>query len=206
MHLVQHFIISWFISEGGRCKAPADRRIITWSGCLPDIDVLPFVGAMAYNIFTSDLPFAQAINKAHDNIHLSFHHKYTHGFLFAIITGLGVWILCKTRKKTKDRAPPESSYESNRRSLKVSLLSMLAVIVHCFCDLIATQSPITPFWPFSNLEWQFSWAPSLLEWPNTVMLILFIIIARQYAVKKRRSPLEAISIKLEKKFIKSHHP
>lgn len=69
MHPPVHLALSWLV--GHRLSERRDRRLVTWSGVLPDLDALSLLGGVA------------AYSK--------YHHVLTHGLIAALV-GAGLWM------------------------------------------------------------------------------------------------------------------
>ena len=71
MQVPTHLAISWLI--GHRLPELRDRRLVTWSGVVPDLDALSLLaGAGAYS---------------------EYHHVVTHGVVAAVV-GTAIWTAC----------------------------------------------------------------------------------------------------------------
>ncbi len=167
-----HLLISWFAGEASGLESSRDRRIVAWSGLAPDADVLAYIGALLYYRLDQDLAF--------ENVWRVFHHRYTHGLSFVLLTGIAAWLLASRGA----RAGPGA--------MRVALLSMAISGVHNFCDLAAGGPawPIYPLWPLSDFAWHASWSWTIGEWPNLVILFGGLAGTLLYAKFAGRSPLE----------------
>ncbi|MHC4874729.1 MAG: metal-dependent hydrolase [Planctomycetota bacterium] len=192
MHFAQHIILSWFTAEGGKVDDLTDRRLITFPGVVPDLDVIPYAAAIGYNWLAEGMEFKPAMQKAFDDVHSQIHHVYTHGIGFIVITFLAVLAIMLFRKKR------------GRDLLKVPLLAGFTSLMHCLCDVLASGPtwPIYPFWPFSKYAWGYKWSWTLADWPNLLLLVLFFIAARQYGVYKGRTVIEVFSVRADRWFVK----
>jgi hypothetical protein len=201
MHFAQHWILSWFIAEGGGSLDLRQRRIVTWAGLLPDADVAPYAAAAMNNWLGRGQGFAQAWNNAFNDVHLNVHHHYTHGVGFVALTGLGAYALA--RLWTRRGGEPADAGGGVFAALKVALLAAVACALHCLTDVIASGPtwPIYPLWPFSNVTWGYPWSWTLADWPNLAILGAMLLAARQYAKWKGRSPLEALSARLDARLV-----
>ena len=45
-----HLMLSWYLAEGAGVESPRDRRIVAWSGFAPDVDVVAYIGAIAWGL------------------------------------------------------------------------------------------------------------------------------------------------------------
>ena len=90
-----------------------------------------------------------------------------------------------------------------RRAVGVAALSMIASIVHVFCDVVGggPSWPVYPLWPFSDFGWAVSWSWTLADWPNTVILFSCLAGTMLYAKVSGYSPMEAINYKLDRWFV-----
>ena len=208
MHFAQHWILSWFLAEGGRLRDLRDRRIVTIAGLLPDADVAPYAAAAAHNWLGRGQTFAAAWTNAFNDVHRNVHHHYTHGIGFVAVTALGaLTVAACLRREPKGAAPkPEDAAQpsSGRLALRVALLAGIAGALHCLTDVIASGPtwPIYPLWPYSNVAWGYPWSWTLADWPNLLILAGMLVAARQYAVWKGRSPVEALSVRLDQRLVR----
>lgn len=165
-----HLVISWFIAEASPCRTARERRIVAWSGLAPDVDVVAYLAALVWYGFDKD--------RAFENVWRVVHHRYTHGILFVVLTGVVVWGLSRAQGPA-DR-------------LRVVLLAMLAGALHNFFDVVAGGPtwPIYPLWPVSDATWHASWSWTIGEWPNIVILAACLAGTLAYAWAVGRSPLE----------------
>lgn len=75
MHPPVHLALSWLV--GHRLAERRDRRLVTWSGVLPDLDALSLLGGVA------------AYSK--------YHHVLTHGLIAAVV-GTALWTALARRR------------------------------------------------------------------------------------------------------------
>lgn len=161
-------MLSWYLAEGAGVRSPRDRRIVAWSGFAPDIDVLAYIGAIAWYGFDKDLAF--------ENVWQVVHHRYTHGLLFVLLTGAVAWWLAT----------------DGPARLRVALFAMLACTIHNFLDVVAGGPtwPIYPYWPLTDAPWGVPWSWTIGEWPNLVVLFACLAGILLYARAMGRSPVE----------------
>lgn len=165
-----HLVLSWFLAEASPVDAPRDRRIVAWAGLAPDIDVVAYLGALAYYRLDKDLAF--------ENVWRVVHHRYTHGLLFIALTGMAAYWLSAGR----DAAA----------RMRVAALAMLASALHDFFDVVAGGPtwPIYPLWPASEFPWHASWSWTIGDWPNIAILVACMAATLLYARVAGRSPME----------------
>ena len=182
-----HLVISWFAAEAAGLKSPRDRRIVALSGLAPDIDVLAYLGGIVYFGFDKDLAF--------EHVWEVVHHRYTHGLGFVLLTGIFVFILA-----SRGTRPGELAY---RQAVRVAVLSMIASMVHVFCDVVGGGPtwPVYPLWPVSDFGWAVSWSWTLADWPNSVILFSCLAGMMLYARFSGCSPMESINYSLDKWFV-----
>jgi membrane-bound metal-dependent hydrolase YbcI (DUF457 family) len=163
-----HLMLSWYFAESAGVASARDRRIIAWSGLAPDVEVLAYAGAIVWYGFDKD--------RAFENVWQVVHRHYTHGIAFVLLTGIVAWWL----------ASPGPS------RMRVALFSMLASVIHNFCDVVGGGAawPIFPLWPFSDFKWSAAWSWAIGDWPN--LAILFGCLAGMFAYARfaGRSPME----------------
>jgi hypothetical protein len=77
VHIPIHLAISWLIGQG--LPERRDRRLVTWSGVVPDLDTLSILaGPAAYS---------------------EYHHVLTHGIIAAVVTTVACMALARRRLK-----------------------------------------------------------------------------------------------------------
>ena len=181
-----HLIVTWFAAEAAGLDSPRDRRIVALSGLAPDIDVLAYVGGIVYFGFDKDLAF--------EHVWEVFHHRYTHGLGFVLLTGIVSYLLVR----------PGAGKEGNRRAVAVAALSMAASMIHVFCDVVGGGPtwPVYPLWPISDFGWAVGWSWTLADWPNNLILFSCLAGMMVYGRLSGRSPLEAINYDLDRWFVK----
>ena len=183
-----HLIISWFAAEAVGVDSPRERRIIALSGLAPDVDVLAYVVAIVYYGFDKDLAF--------ELVWQPFHHRFTHGLGFVLLTGL-IALLLASRHGS-------GGPTGFRRAAGVAGLSMAASMIHVFCDVVGGGPtwPVYPLWPLSDVGWAVNWSWTLADWPNSAILFACLAGGMIYASVSGYSPLESISYKLDRWFVK----
>lgn len=161
---------------------PRERRIVALSGLAPDIDVLAYVAAIVWFGFDKDL--------AYEHVWSVFHHKYTHGLGFIVLTGIVAYGVARVRVE-------------RGRAVAIAACSMFASVVHVFCDVVGGGPtwPVYPLWPLSDLGWSVSWSWTLADWPNHVILFASLAGTILYARIAGYSPLESISYRLDSWFV-----
>ncbi len=181
-----HLIITWFAADAAGLDAPRERRIVALSGLAPDIDVLAYIGAIFYFGFDKDLAF--------EHVWEVFHHRYTHGFGFVLLTGVVAYLIARHGR----------GKEGHRRAVAVAALSMAASMIHVFCDVIGGGPtwPVYPLWPMSDFGWTVSWSWTLADWPNNLILFSCLAGMMIYGRLSGHSPLEAINYDLDRWFVK----
>ncbi len=182
-----HLIISWFAAKAAGLESPRDRRIVALSGLAPDVDVLAYLGGIVYFGFDKDLAF--------EHVWEVVHHRYTHGLGFVLLTGIVAFLVA-----SRGTRPGEPAY---RQAVSVAVLSMIASMVHVFCDVVGGGPtwPVYPLWPLSDFGWAASWSWTLADWPNTVILFSCLIGMMLYAKASGCSPMESINYSLDRWFV-----
>jgi inner membrane protein len=166
-----HLMISWFFAEASGVEEARDRRIIAWSGLMPDVDVLAYLGAIVYYRFDKELAF--------ENVWKPIHHVYTHNIAFVMATGIVAYALA-------------GKGHGNSGRLKVAILAMVVSALHNFCDLVGGGPtwPIYPMWPLSSLTFHAEWSWTIGEWPNIVILVALLAGTLLYGRAVGHSPVE----------------
>ncbi len=187
MHGPSHLLISWFAAEAAGLRSSRDRRIVALSGLAPDIDVLAYLGAIVYFGLDKELAF--------EHVWQVVHHRYTHGLGFVLLTGIVTFIVA-----SRGTMPSEMAL---RRAAGVAVLSMIASIVHVFCDVVGGGPtwPVYPLWPVSDFSWAVNWSWTLADWPNTVILFMCLAGMMLYAKKSGHSAMESLNYKLDRWFV-----
>jgi membrane-bound metal-dependent hydrolase YbcI (DUF457 family) len=145
-----HLVISWFVADASGLDRARDRRIVAWSGLAPDVDVVAYLGALAWYRFDKELAF--------ENVWKVVHHRYTHNLAFVLAIGALAWWLAQG---------------DARHRWRVAALAMLACGLHNFLDLVGGGPtwPLYPLWPFSDFPWHAEWSWTIGEWPNIAILV-----------------------------------
>jgi membrane-bound metal-dependent hydrolase YbcI (DUF457 family) len=174
-----HLLVSWYLGDALALRTARERRIVAWAGFAPDVDVLAYIGALAYYRLDKDLAF--------ENVWQVVHHRYTHNLSFVLLVGAIAWWLAPREQGGSTRRP-------------VALYAMLACALHNFLDLVAGGPtwPIYPLWPFSGLAWAASWSWTIGEWPNLVVLFACLAGMFAYARFAGRSPMECFGTGAER--------
>lgn len=183
-----HLIISWFAAEAAGVVSARDRRIVALSGLAPDVDVLAYVGAILYFGMDRELAF--------ERVWQVVHHRYTHGLGFVLLTAVVAFIFAGRGTRRG-----ESAF---RRAAGVAVLSMMASIVHIFCDVVGGGPtwPVYPLWPVSDAGWAVNWSWALGDWPNTLILFSCLAGMMFYARALGYSPLESVNDHLDRWFVR----
>lgn len=207
VHFAQHLILSWFIGEGAGLDDVNDRRIVALAGVVPDLDVIPYVGAAAYNYFGEGMPLRDGVFRAYREVHMQVHHVWTHGIGFVLVTGLLALFLSRLLHRRSSSGPPEEEaapVSDIGVAGKVAVLAMIASVLHVLGDVLASGPdwPVFPLMPFSRVSWGYAWSWSLADWPNLLILGLCLLAARQYAVWRGRSVVEVVSVRLDRAFVR----
>ncbi len=123
------------------------------------------------------------------------HHRYTHGLGFVLLTGIVTFIVV-----SRGTMPSEKAL---RRTAGVAALSMIASIVHVFCDVVGGGPtwPVYPLWPMSDFNWAVNWSWTLADWPNTVILFMCLAGMMLYAKKSGHSAMESLNYNLDRWFV-----
>lgn len=115
-----------------------------------------------------------------------YHHVFGHNILFGILAAGSSIIISKNKKLTP-------------------LLVFLSFNLHILGDLLGSGAGwgIPYFWPVNKFVYEFSppfqW--ELDSWQNLVATIICIILIIRIAVKKKRTIVELISLKTDKKIV-----
>ncbi|MBI1732169.1 MAG: metal-dependent hydrolase [Gammaproteobacteria bacterium] len=181
-----HLVITWFAAEAAGLESPRERRIVALSGLAPDIDVLAYLAAIVYFGFDKDLAF--------EHVWEVFHHRYTHGLGFVLLTGVVAYLIARRGAAAGHR----------QRAVAVAGLSMAASMIHVFCDVVGGGPtwPVYPLWPLADFGWGVSWSWTLADWPNNVILFFCLAGMMVYGRQSGYSPLEAINYDLDRWFVR----
>jgi len=184
MHGPSHLLISWYVADSINIDSVKNRKIIAWSGFAPDIDVIGYILAIIYYGFDMEMAFK--------HFWQPYHHVYTHGLTFILLTGIVTYFLTRT---------PKSSF--NLTNLKIPIICMLVSALHNLCDLIAGGSnwPIYPLYPIHDYALSVSWSIPLSDWRNALILIVCLSVVFIYAKTKKYSPMEVFGKRFENWFM-----
>jgi len=179
VQIAAHLVISWFSAEAAGFERARDRRIVALSGVAPDIDAVAYPAGYLW--------FGFDLDRAYAEVWEPFHHHYTHGIGFAVLTGGVAWYFA--------RAGPEN----NRRPLVVAVLAFFISLMHVFCDVVGAGPgwPVYPLWPISDAAWSVPWSWNVSDWPNSAMTFAGLTVTLIYARIASRSPIESLSIRLD---------
>ena len=160
MNPVTHLLASWTIADLS-ALSDRDRKIVTWSGVVPDADGLTLLPDLFNRLlFNKPTEFYQ-----------QYHRLLTHGLPAALV----VFVVALLKGQNR---------------LKVALLAFVSFHFHLFCDLIGSRGPdpsdIWPIYYFAPLSdhpvfyWTGQWP--LNAWPNIVFTIalMTVIFVRAY--------------------------
>lgn len=151
MSPVTHLFMSWLVAAKTTDNL-RDRRLVTLSGLLPDLDGAGIIVDFA----------KQAVHGGDDFFfYQKFHHYWLHGLFGAVVI-----------------AGSLACFARNRR--RVAIVSLLLVHLHLLCDLLGSRGPSPEdIWPIFYLGplsrhwmwfWKYQWP--LDAWPNRVLSIL----------------------------------
>ena len=151
MSPVTHLFASWLIAAK-TTDNPRDRRLVTLSGILPDLDGAGIVADFAKQIFQGGDDF---------HYYQLYHHFLLHGIFGAAI--ISTVLAC---------------FAHNR--WRVAVLSFLLVHLHFLGDLLGSRGPSpSDLWPILYLapfsgRWTFYWTQqwALDAWPNKVISVV----------------------------------
>ncbi|WP_333608320.1 metal-dependent hydrolase [Arsukibacterium sp.] len=172
-----HFLMSWILAQTGRRFQRRERTIVTLAGVSPDIDglVLFLDGSVSMSGITSEF-------------YVRYHHVLAHNLAFALLAVAAGLLFARAGTKWL-----------------TAMLAFLAVHLHIFADVIGSkgadgyQWPINYLYPFSNqlmLTWPGQW--QLNAWPNMVIFSTLMLAAIWITRYSGSSPLEVISVRLDK--------
>ncbi len=180
MHFAQHLMISWFLGEDSGLKDIRERRVVTFAGLLPDIDIVFYIAGFVYSGFNIRTGYEW---------HKAYHHRFTHGLGFVLLTGIAAFLICKFYLKLPSLA----------RSLGIAFLSLVASVLHVLCDAIASGPmwPTYPLWPLDGYAWYVEWSWTLADWPNILCVLVLLYHARGYGILAGRTAVEAFSPRLD---------
>jgi hypothetical protein len=178
MHIATHFFASWLLADAVS-ENDRERGMLTLSGVLPDIDVLP----AALMAFTGS---SQTIT----DVYQKYHHVLAHNFTFAIILSAAVLLL-------------------TRGKYKAALWAFIIFHLHLLFDLLGSAGPDGSIWalhylyPFSPKPLVFNGQWALNAWPNIVITLALMAFTIYQAKRKGYSPLVLISKKADRIFVET---
>ena len=179
MNPVTHFLSSWVVANFADLNK-RERAAVTIAGVVPDLDGLGIVAEKLTAHWEHPLLWWS-----------DYHHVVTHNIGFGLIVGLTCFAIAKQRLKTMG-------------------LALLTFHLHLLGDLIGARGPEGYQWPIPYLEpfsdvWQLTWIHQwgLTSWQNFLITAIAIGLTFYFANKKGHSPLEMISSKADKAFVRS---
>jgi LexA-binding, inner membrane-associated putative hydrolase len=151
---VTHLFASWLIAAKTTDNV-RDRRLVTLSGILPDLDGAGIVADFARQVFQGGDDFYY---------YQLYHHSLLHGIFGAAV--ISTALACFAHKRWR-----------------VASLSFLLAHLHFLCDLIGSRGPSpADIWPISYLApfsatWTFYWTHQwpLDAWPNKVISVALFV-------------------------------
>lgn len=179
MNPITHFLTSWVVANCADLEK-RERVAVTVAGVIPDIDGLGIVAEKLTAHWERPLLWWS-----------DYHHVLTHNLGFGLFVGATCFAVAKNRVKTAG-------------------LALLAFHLHLIGDLVGARGPEGYQWPIPYLEpfsdaWQLVWAGQwyLTSWQNFMITAIAIGITIYLAYKKGYSPLEMISEKTDRVFVKA---
>jgi membrane-bound metal-dependent hydrolase YbcI (DUF457 family) len=177
MSPVTHLLTGWLTAQTADLSR-RDRALVTLSGVVPDIDALGVLVELATENTSTPLYWWSY-----------YHHVLCHNLGFALLLATIVGLLAVRRWATV-------------------LLALIAFHLHLLADLVGSKGPEGYQWPipyllpFSN-RWQLAWDGQwgLNAWPNILLTALFLVVTLYLACKRRYSPLELISKRIDNAFV-----
>ncbi|MBT5975615.1 MAG: metal-dependent hydrolase [Flavobacteriaceae bacterium] len=118
--------------------------------------------------------------------YVTYHHAISHGLLFSLICSSWAIFSCK-------KTP----------WFKVFFWTQLSFYSHYFGDYFFTQFPLYYFWPFSEVGFLSTKAVPLWHPINKVFQWISVFCLIFFAIKNKRTPIELISEKWDKKVVSS---
>jgi inner membrane protein len=118
-------------------------------------------------------------------LYVKYHHILFHNVLFGTIISL---LFTSLRSR-------------NRVLMMVFYLAVFHI--HILCDLLGSGPdwPIAYLWPFSNKLYHFKYQWNLVSWQNFVTTLIATFLLFFVAVRCRRTPLELISRRIDRKVV-----
>ena len=173
MSPVTHFLTGWVFANCAKLK-PRDRAIVTLASVVPDLDGLGIVPELLTR-------------------------NSSHPLLSPFLAHARVCIGCSRR-----------AFVLATQRWKTGLLALLSFHLHLVEDLLGARGPDGYQWPipylkpFSStlqLTWQGQW--QLNAWPNIAITIVLLGTTLWLAWRRRFSPLEMISARLDSAFVEA---
>ncbi len=112
--------------------------------------------------------------------YLAYHHRLTHTLCFSLLVTVLAVISCSSHR------------------LKALVFTQLAFYTHYFGDYLFTRYPLYWLWPISNREFFWDKALSLGHPVNQYLLWASAAIMLILSIYYKRTPLEAISVRLDR--------
>ena len=113
-------------------------------------------------------------------LYLAYHHRLTHTLLFSLLVTVLAVISCTSHR------------------LKALVFTQLAFYTHYFGDYLFTRFPLYWLWPMSGREYFWNKALSLAHPVNQYLLYCGVLSMLILSVYRKRTPLEAISVRLDR--------
>ncbi|MDM8518105.1 metal-dependent hydrolase [Desulfobacterales bacterium HSG16] len=179
MNPITHFLIGWTLA-GSVTLDRRERAIVTVSGVIPDIDGIGIIAEKLTQNWDTPLRWWS-----------DYHHLLTHNIGFAVFVAIAACFLA-------------------RQKLRCSILAFISVHLHLAGDIIGARGPdgyqwpipyLLPFSDSCSLSWQGQW--KLNAWPNILITSLALAWAFYMAHKRGISPLEMVSARANKAFVKT---
>ncbi|HET6267551.1 MAG TPA: metal-dependent hydrolase [Acidobacteriota bacterium] len=179
MNPVTHLLLSWTIAERSKLDL-RDRKIVTWSGLVPDLDGLSVIPDILHDV----------LKQPPTEYFFLYHHRLTHGLPAALICSAVAAALSRSRFRT-------------------AVWAFLVFHVHLLCDLVGSRGPDPgDIWPIhylaplsGKLSFQWSGQWPLNAWPNIALTVLLLIYVFVQAVRKGESPLLLFSQRANEVFV-----
>ncbi len=178
MHLATHFFVSWLLADVV-AENDRERCILTFSGILPDIDILP-----------ATLMGFSGRSQTIIDVYQKYHHVLAHNFTAALILSAAVLLL-------------------TRRKYKTALWAFIIFHLHLLFDLLGSAGPDGSIWainylyPFSQTPLEFNGQWALNAWPNIIITLALMAFTIYQAKRKGYSPISMISKKADRIFVET---